>query len=62
MARAACLACLISTVSDCSKKAESAALVAGTQQSLSNLYSLDISGLGILTEENGSVQMTSSLR
>ncbi len=49
MARTTCLVCLISTVSGHSKKAENAfedvALVAGTQQNLSNLYSLDIYGL-----------------
>jgi hypothetical protein len=48
MARAACLACFISTVNGCSKKQENAledvALVAGTQQNLNNLYSLDIYG------------------
>jgi len=46
MAYTACLVCFISTVNDCSKKKENAlevvALVAGTQQNLSNLYSLDI--------------------
>jgi hypothetical protein len=46
MARTACLVCLISTVSGRCKKRENAledvALVAGTQQNLSNLYSLDI--------------------
>ncbi len=66
MARAACLACLSSTVSGCCKKTgnalEDVAIVAGKKQNLSNLYSLDIFGLGILTEEDGSVQMTSSLR
>ncbi len=49
MARTACLVCLISTVSGHFKKGENAledvALVAGTQQNLSNLYSLDIYGL-----------------
>jgi hypothetical protein len=48
MARTACLVCFISTVNGCSKKRENAledvALVAGTQQNLSNLYSLDIYG------------------
>jgi hypothetical protein len=46
MAHTAGLVCLISTVSGCGKKRENAledvALVAGTQQNLSNLYSLDI--------------------
>jgi hypothetical protein len=46
MACTACLVRLISTVSSRCKKAENAlkdvALVAGTQQNLSNLYSLDI--------------------
>jgi hypothetical protein len=41
MACTACLVCFISTVKGCSKKAENAlegvALVAGTQQNLSNL-------------------------
>jgi len=48
MACIACLVCFISTVNDCSKKRvnalEGVALVAGTQQNLSNLYSLDIYG------------------
>ncbi len=44
MARTACFVCLISTVSGCSKKRpKSAALVAGTQQTLGNLYFLLIS-------------------
>jgi hypothetical protein len=46
MAHTACLVCLISTVSGRCKKTENAledvALVAGTQQNLSNQYSLDI--------------------
>ncbi len=46
MAHATCLVCLISTVSGGSKKAKNAfedvALVAGTWQTLSYLYSLDI--------------------
>jgi hypothetical protein len=46
MACTACLACFISTVNGRNKKIENAledvALVAGTQQNLSNLYSLDI--------------------
>jgi hypothetical protein len=48
MARTECLVCLISTVSGCCKKEEAenaledVALVAGTQQNLSTLYSLDI--------------------
>ncbi len=49
MARTACLVCLISTGSGRCKKVENAledvALLAGTQQYLSNLYSLDIYGL-----------------
>jgi hypothetical protein len=48
MTRTACLVCLISAVSGRCKKAENAledvALVAGTQQNLSNLYSLDMYG------------------
>jgi hypothetical protein len=48
MVRTACLVCFISTVNGCSKKKENAlenvALVVGTQQNLSNLYSLDIYG------------------
>jgi hypothetical protein len=43
-----CLVCFISTVNGRSKKGgnalEDVALVAGTQQNLSNLYSLDIYG------------------
>ncbi len=50
MARTACLVCFISTVNGRSKKKEKekanaledVALVAGTQQNLSNLYFLDI--------------------
>jgi hypothetical protein len=49
MAHTACLVCFISTVMDAAKKEEKrenalkdVALVAGTQQNLSNLYSLDI--------------------
>jgi hypothetical protein len=46
MARTACLVCFISIVNGCSKKKDNAledvALVAGTQQNLSSLYSLDI--------------------
>jgi hypothetical protein len=42
MAFTACLVCFISTVNGCSKKRENAledvALVAGTQQNLSNQY------------------------
>ncbi len=49
MAHTACLVCLISIVSGRCKKGENAledvTLVAGTQQNLSNLYSLDIYGL-----------------
>ncbi len=49
MAHTACIVCFISTVNGRSKKKENAlkdvALVAGTQQNLSNLYSLDIYGL-----------------
>jgi hypothetical protein len=48
MACTACLVCLISSVSGRCKKVENAledvALVAGTQQNLNNLYSLDIYG------------------
>ncbi len=48
MAHTACLVCFISTVNGRSKKGENAledvALVAGTQQNLSHLYSLDIYG------------------
>jgi hypothetical protein len=48
MARTACLVCFISTVKGSSKKKENAlehvALVAGTQQNLTNLYSLDVYG------------------
>jgi hypothetical protein len=49
MAHIACLVCVISTVKGRSKKRkkkenalEDVALVAGTQQNISNLYSLDI--------------------
>jgi hypothetical protein len=46
MAHTACLVCSISTLNGCSKKGENAledvALVAGSQQNLSNQYSLDI--------------------
>ena len=46
MAHTACLVCFISTVNGRSKKGENAmedvALVAGTQENLSNLYSFDI--------------------
>jgi hypothetical protein len=49
MAHTACLVCVISTVSGRCKKGENAledvALVAGTQQKFSNLYSLDIYGM-----------------
>ena len=51
MAHTACLVCLISTVIGRCKKEEAenaledVALVAGTQQNLSNLYSFDIYGL-----------------
>jgi hypothetical protein len=48
MARTACLVCFISSVTGFSKKNENAledvALVAGRQQNLSVLYSLDIYG------------------
>jgi hypothetical protein len=51
MACTTCLVCFISTVNGRSKKKkkkenafEDVALVAGTQQNLSNLYSLDIYG------------------
>jgi hypothetical protein len=48
MAVTACLVCFISTVTGCRKKRENAledvALVVGTQQNLSNQYSLDIYG------------------
>jgi hypothetical protein len=48
MACTVSLVCFISTVNGCSEKKENAledvALVAGTQQNLSNLYSLDICG------------------
>jgi hypothetical protein len=48
MARTTCLVCFISTVYGHSINKENAledvALVAGTQQNLSNLYSLDIYG------------------
>jgi hypothetical protein len=48
MACTACLVCFISTVNGRSKKNENVledvALVADTQQNLSNLYSLDIYG------------------
>jgi hypothetical protein len=48
MVRTACLVCFISTVNGRSKKRENASedvvLVAGTQQNLNNLYSLDIYG------------------
>jgi hypothetical protein len=49
MARSACLVCFISTVNGRSKKKKENALedvvpVAGTQQNLSNLFSLDIYG------------------
>jgi hypothetical protein len=47
MACTACLVCFISTVNGYNKKRkenvlEDVALVAGTQQNLSNLYSLDV--------------------
>jgi len=49
MARNACLVCFISIVNGHSKKGKNAledvALVVGTQQNFSNLYSLDIYGL-----------------
>jgi hypothetical protein len=49
MACTACLACFISTVIGCNKKRENAledvVLVAGTQQNLNNLYSLDFYGI-----------------
>jgi len=49
MARMFYLVCLISTISGHNKKAKNAlvdvALVVGTLQNLSNLYSLDIYGL-----------------
>jgi hypothetical protein len=51
MAHTACLVCLISTVSGRCKKAENAledvALVAGTQQNLSSLSSLNIYDLNL---------------
>jgi hypothetical protein len=51
MARTACPVCFICPVNGCSKKRENAlkdvALVTGTQQNLSNLYSLDIYDVGI---------------
>ncbi len=46
MVHTACLVCFISAVNGRSKKRENAledvAIVAGTQQNLSNLYSLDV--------------------
>jgi hypothetical protein len=52
MVHTACLVCFISIVNGRSKKTENVledvALVAGTQQNLSNLYSLDIHGYGPL--------------
>ncbi len=53
MARTTCLVCLTSTISGrCKKRSQNAledvALVAGTQQNLSNLYSLDIYGVILL--------------
>ncbi len=49
MVSTTCLVCFISTVNGRSKKQENAcedvALVAGTQQNLSNLYSLDVYGI-----------------
>jgi hypothetical protein len=45
MAHTACLVCLISTVSGCSKKAKNAVLVAGTQQKFEQSISLDIYGM-----------------
>ncbi len=46
MVYTACIVCFISTVNGCSKKGENVledvVLVVGTQQNLSNLYSLDI--------------------
>ncbi len=56
MAHTACLICLISTVIGRCKKEEvenaleDVAQVAGTQQNLSNLYSLDIYGWMCLTK------------
>jgi hypothetical protein len=51
MVHTACHVCFTSTVNDCSEKKENAledaALVASTQQNLSNLYSLDIYGLDV---------------
>ncbi len=56
MARTACLVCFFSTVNSRSKKGENAledvALVVGTQQNLSNLYSLDIYGRNTDSSEN----------
>jgi len=50
MASTTCLVCFISTANGHSKKKENAledvVLAAGTQQNLSNLYSLDIYGCG----------------
>jgi hypothetical protein len=51
MACTTCLVCLIGTVSGRSKKKkiplEDVALVAGTKQNLSKLYSLDIYGYSV---------------
>jgi hypothetical protein len=51
MARTAYLACLLILLMAATKKKENAledvALVAGTQQNLSNLYSLDIYGCNL---------------
>ncbi len=51
MACTTCHVCFINTVNTCSKKKENAskdvALVAGTQQNLSNLYFLDIYGISL---------------
>jgi hypothetical protein len=56
MACTACLVCFISTISGCCKKVENAiedvTLLAGTQQNLSNLYSLDIYGFSRRVLEN----------
>jgi hypothetical protein len=65
MAHTAFLDCFISTVNGRSKKAEKAsedvALVAGTQQNLSNLlFYVSYLEQGTLTKVEGSVQLTST--
>ena len=56
MVDTACLVCFISVVNGHSKKRENAledvALVAGAQQNLSNLYSLDIYGSALIAKSN----------